>query len=207
MIPTRRPRIAHFLPYLFGDSPRAIRVAKRLGWPWIDQNGHADRAGVAWVLHWRRYRLEFPWYWTGRYVGRREVRRPVPRTWPRYFDNLTTRQASRLRSQPLGGRRPRKAVAHMGLAAEADIGWAYEAKNSPPFTQVATWERVASDRDRTGARVVIMVLTSWAYWRKIVRAALAAGLPVAVLPRTPKPADWSEFEAQGVRVWGRWRRA
>lgn len=208
-MPDHHPRIAHFLPYLIGDSLGSIGRAAVLGFPWIDQNVHSTKDLVAYVLHWRKFRRQFAYYWTGRYVGRgrlrREERKRVPWWWPHNFDHLTSAQASRLRSAPIGGKRPRRAVAHMERARQRKIKWAGEAKNSKGLNERAFWERLAEEAVRTDVVMAVMVLTSWANWRTIVRHAHAVGFAVAVLPRTPKPDDWPEFKALGIQVWGRWR--
>lgn len=195
------------MPYLIGDALAAIHRAAKAGLKWIDQNGNVTLDGWCFILHWRRYRLQFPFYWTGRRTkGGREIRRPVPASWPRYFDHLTKDQAERLRSSLVGGKRPRLARAHM-LAADAwDVNWCLEGKGSPGFTQEVTWDRLDEWLASTQARAVFMCLTSWPNWRRMVAMAHSHGWAVAVLPRTAKPADWAAREgAMGVQVWGRWR--
>jgi hypothetical protein len=207
------PRLAHFLPYLTGDSLGAINraaVLRRLGRVWgIDQNGNCTLDQVVFILHWRRYRLQFPYVWTGTYTGtgrtRREKRVLVPQSWPRYFEQLTAEQASRLRQSPLGGRRPYRAISHMRLAAEKGIPWCLEGKGSPGLALPGTWDRLTGEALQTGVTCVFMVLTSWPNWQAEVRQALDHGWAVAVLPRTSKPANWPELHAAGVQVWGTWR--
>jgi hypothetical protein len=202
----RHPRIAHFLPYLVGDSIRAIFRAILLGFRFIDQNGLATQDHTTWILHWHRYRLQYPYHWTGHYhASGREVRRLVPRTWPKRFDDLTDHQAARLRQFPRGGKRPKRAEAHMIVAAHGHIIWCLETKAGRPMLQARTWDRLAADAVRTDVVMVVMVLTSWHGWQKIASMAAVRGFAVAVLPRTPRPSDWPALEALGVQVWGKWR--
>jgi hypothetical protein len=202
----RHPRIAHLLPYLVGDSIKAILRAIVLGFRFIDQNGLATRDLTVWVLHWHRYRLQYPYVWTGRYKNGREVRVLVPRSWPRKFDALTDAQAARLRSRPRGGKRPRRADAHMVVAAHGGIIWCLESKGGHPWRQPGTLDRLVADAVRTDVVMVLMILTSGPGWQDIARMAAERGLAVAVLPRTRKPDDWPALEALGVQAWGRWRR-
>lgn len=204
------PHLAHFLPYLTGDSLAAIKRAgrlRRLGLVWgIDQNGNATHDLVVFILHWRRYRLQYRYVWTGEHhPGGREKRVLVPRSWPKFFDQLTAAQADRLRSAPSGGRRPYRARTHMAAAAAQGIPWCLEGKGSPGLATAGCWDHLTADAIATGVTGVFMVMTSWPNWRDEVRQAVAHGWAVAVLPRTPKPADWPEFAAAGVQVWGRWR--
>lgn len=201
------PHLAHFMPYLTGDSLGAIRRAarlRRLGLVWgIDQNGNRTADRTAWILHWGRYRWQYPLYWTGRTTSSgREIRARVPASWPRQFSQLTDAQAVLLRSLPVGGRRPHRAKVHMAAAAHHGVPWCLEGKGH--FHGV-DWDRLTAEAVETGVTCVFMVLTSWPDWRTDVREATARGWAVAVLPRTPKPADWPEFAALGVQVWGRWR--
>lgn len=192
------PKLAHFLPYLTGDSLRAIRRAarlRRLGRVWgIDQNGNRTADRTVWILHWSRYRWQYP------LIATPSGRRRVPKSWPAHFHQLTDEQAAQLRT--VTGRRPHRARRHMVEAAEAGVPWCLEGKNQ---MHGADWDRLTADAIASGAVVVFMVLTSWPDWRQDVREAVAHGWAVAVLPRTPKPADWHEFEVLGVQVWGSWR--
>jgi hypothetical protein len=201
------PQLAHFLPYLTGDSLAAIRRAgrlRRLGRVWgIDQNGNRTADRTAWILHWGRWRLQYPFVATGRVTATgREIRALAPRSWPRHFSELTDEQAARLRQLPAGGRRPHRARVHMEVAAQQNVPWCLEGKGR--FHGV-DWDRLTADAVETGVVAVFMVLTSWPDWRADVREAAARGWAVAVLPRTPRPADWAEFHALGVQVWGSWR--
>jgi hypothetical protein len=202
------PRLLHLSPYLRGDSLGAIRLAARLrkyGRTWgIDQNGNRTRPGTVWVLHWARYRWQYPFHWTGRTTRTgREIRARVPRDWPVKFHDLTDHQAAMLRSSLIGGRRPHRARRHMVAAADAGVPWCLEGKNK---MHGADWDQLTADAHASGAVVVYMTLSSWPDWQHAIREAADRGWAVAVLPRTRRPADWVEFQQEtGCQVWGRWR--
>jgi hypothetical protein len=91
----------------------------------------------------------------------------------------------------------------MVAAAEARVPWCLEGKNR---MHGADWDRLTADAVASGAVVVFMVLSSWPDWQADIREASSRGWAVAVLPRTPKPANWAEFHAEtGCQVWGHWR--
>lgn len=221
VLPEHHPKLLHLLPYLVGDSLAAIDVAARLrarGLVWgIDQNGVCDGELCTWVLHWPEYRKQYPWIWTGRMVGkgilRREERVPVPDHWPAKIWHLDTDQVMVLRSAKYGGKRPHKARAHFHKAALRRVPLMLEVKHAPGFRNRETWIRLAADRDAAGIhRVGIMTLqTQWpsddvAY--EVLELAVEHAFPVALLPRAPRPADWStKWVLLGVRQWGPWRRA
>lgn len=193
------PHLAHFLPYLTGDSLRAITRAgrlRRLGRVWgIDQNGNRSAQRTVWILHWGRYRWQFPFIATPKGLRR------VPRSWPKQFHDLTDDQAAQLRT--VTGRRPYRARTHMHRAAEVGIPWCLEGKGRMAG---ADWDRLTAEAVASGATVVYMTLSSWPDWQQAVREAAAHGWAVAVLPRTPRPANWAEFHAEtGCQVWGSWR--
>lgn len=193
------PRLAHFLPYLTGDSLAAIRRAawlRRRGRVWgIDQNGNRTRTGTVWILHWSRYRWQYPLHATPSGLRR------VPKTWPTHFGQLTDAQAAQLRT--VTGRRPHRARRHMAVAAEAGVPWCLEGKNR---MHSADWDALTADAVATRATVVYMTLSSWPDWQDAIREASQRGWAVAVLPRTHRPGNWAEFQAEtGCQVWGHWR--
>lgn len=211
-MPKKHPRIAHFMPYAWGDSLAAIVTAARLLFRYIDQNAHVDADSEVWILHWGDMR-DFRWEWTGAYVGhgkrRREVRRRVPK---RPIGGMPTSKVARRRRRAVGGRRPRRAIAHMRRAESAGIVWCMEAKGSRGFLRRQVWEHLAAQATETGVRMVVMTLTnlhrkghpSDPYDRLLL--ASAVGFQVAVLPRTKRPAKWHEYKKAGIAVWGRWRK-
>lgn len=193
------PHLAHFLPYLTGDSLRAINRAARLrraGAVWgIDQNGNRTAQRTVWILHWGQYRWQYPLIVTP------SGRRRVPATWPKQFHDLTDDQAAQLRT--LTGRRPHRARVHMHHAAEQGIPWCLEGKGRMAG---ADWDALTADAVASGATVVYMTLSSWPDWEEAVTEAAIRGWAVAVLPRTKRPADWAAFQAAtGCQVWGSWR--
>jgi hypothetical protein len=218
VLPDHHPRLLHLSPYLRGDALGAIGLAARLrdrGLVWgIDQNGVCDAEGCTWVQHWPEYRQQYPFVWTGRYVGRgptrREERIRVPDHWPAKLWDLKSEQVARLRSRRLGGRRPHPARAHFHRAAEYGVPLMLEVKHSPGFRHAATWAKLEKDRRDTGAhRVGIMTLqTQWvtdevAY--EVAELAVEHKFPVALLPRRGRPKDWQKWILLGVRRWGPWR--
>jgi hypothetical protein len=219
VLPERHPKLLHLSPYLRGDSLAAITLAGklgRLGRVWgIDQNGVCDQDGTVWVLHWPTYRKQYPWIWTGHYVGtgprRREVRRRVPDSWPEHVWDLSSDEVELLRSAPIGGRRPHRARVHMAHAADRNVRWILEVKHSPGFRDRAVWEQLAADRRSVRAtRVGVMTLqTQWSTDEiafEVLEHAVEVGFPVALLPRRRRPADWStRWVMLGVRKWGSWR--
>jgi hypothetical protein len=204
----RHPRLLHLDPYLRGDSLAAVRLAgwlRRHGRVWgIDQNGNRTADRTVWILHWARYRMQYPWIWTGeRGIGGREIRRRVPPSWPVKFYDLHDHQAAMLRSARIGGRRPHRARRHMAEAAKAGVPWCLEGKNK---MHAADWDRLTRDAAETGVVCVFMVLSSWPDWQADIRVAAEHGWAVAVLPRTHRPAGWAAFQAEtGCQVWGHWR--
>jgi len=218
VLPEHHPRLLHLTPYLRGDSLAAIALAGRLrrrGLVWgIDQNAVADVDDVSWITHWPEYRKQYPYVATGEFRGRgalrREVRIPVPSSWPRKLWDLHSHQVERLRSAQVGGRRPRRARVHMLRALERDVPLMIEVKHSPAYRHRAAWVKLAQDRAAVGARRVgIMTLqTQWPddeACLEVLEHAVEAEFPVALLPRAPRPAGWSRWVMLGVRKWGRWR--
>ncbi len=209
VVPERHPRIAHFLPYLLGDSLRALALAIRLGYHYIDLNIRVDGQGRVWVLHWRRSNREWRWRWIGERTERgREIR--VRNNDRRPIEQLTTAEVSRLRARRFGGRRPRKLMTYMLRARKHDLTLCLEAKNSPAFQRPEVWKRIATMASVTGCLVIVMTLqrpgepAHRAF--KILKNATRVGFPVALLPRGPKPSDWeSVWMPLGVQKWGRWR--
>lgn len=212
-IPARHPRIAHFMPYLVGDSLRGLKRAKRLRFRYVDQNAHSDAQGLTWVLHWRKYRKQYRWIWTGRFVGkgrtRREQRRRVPKSWPQDFAQLTSAQVRLLRSRKIGGVRPYRARTHFALAHELGLKLCLEVKRSPHYLREPAWDNLAADRAATGAAVIIMTLQSQGGDDEALTRltwARRKAFPVALLPRGERPADWfTAWQPLGIQVWGRWR--
>lgn len=202
-MPTQHPHIAHFMPYLIGDSLRAILMAFKLGFRYIDQNGQADAHGIVWIMHWARVILNgYRWYWTGHHhADGTEVRRRVPWSWK--IDHLSTTEVSHLRSRKRGGRRPHTARVHMAHCKAKGRILCLEGKGT--LHRPVSFTYVASSAISTGCVVIFMTLQSIPGWRTRLRNAHAVGLPLAILPRGRKPDDWHEFEAMGVQVWGRWR--
>lgn len=221
VLPEQHPRLLHLSPYLRGDSLAAIAVAGRLrrrGLVWgIDQNGVCDLDDVTWILHWPDYRKQWRAVWTGQYTGRgplrREVRIPIPESWPRHVWHLRSAQVERLRSRRRpGGRRPHRARVHMHRAAELGVPWILEVKHSPGYRRREAWAKLAADRRATHAtRVGVMTLqTQWAdddVALEVLELAIdVGGFPAALLPRAPRPRDWStRWVMLGIRKWGSWR--
>lgn len=208
-IPARHPRIAHFMPYIFGDSLAALRKAKRLGFRYVDQNGLCDAQGIVWIFHWPKYRKQYRWISTGRHTKRgREIRVRVPKSWPAKVQDLQTSQVERLRSARFRGRKPWKARTHFAEAARLGLVLCLEVKGSPGFQNLATWRSLAIARDAFDAKVVVMTLQNQggnAAARRRLELAAQHGFPVALLPRGKRPADWLEWQQLGVKQWGRWR--
>lgn len=228
--PRRRPRIAHFMPYLFGDSLAAIRRARRLRFRYIDQNLNLSSDGVPVVVHWplvRKNRLLYEVVPAsrvvrkrgrrGRYAGRIAYRRRgewVARHRHGYdvrVGDLTAAQLYRLRTRHAGrGRAPRPAHQHMREAQRVGIVLCLEAKGDRRFNVPAPWAKLAAWAVHTNARVVVMTLQNLggnANARARLAQAAHAGFPVAILPRGPRPVDWStRWAPLGVAVWGRWRK-
>lgn len=210
--PIPRPRIAHFMPYLLGDSLAAIRRARRLGYRYIDQNIQATRDGFAVVVHWGNMRRAgYTWRWTGNYDAQgREVRVKVVRVIDIADEDWDTIQ--RLRTRKYGGQRPRLALAHMREAARVGVTLCLEAKGSRQFvgTNHPVWKRLETWAAETGAHVIIMSLQNMGSERRVLHvltAAHAHGFAVALLPRGPKPRDWAtRWAPLDVAVWGHWRR-
>lgn len=208
-MPDRHPHIAHFDPYLFGDSLRAIRLAKRLGYRYIDQNGQVDRDGETWVVHWWRFRKEWNWMWTGEYNRLGIEKRVRVGYKSATIGGLSSRKVERLRSARFGGRRPRRLVAHMQRAADVGIILCWEVKNARAFCDKTIAQRVRAQAIRTGVVMVVMTLQNLpdnaaAFCR--LKNFAEEGFAVALLPRGPKPADWDGRWADiGCKQWGRWR--
>jgi DNA-binding transcriptional LysR family regulator len=183
----------------------------------IDQNGVADADEETWILHWPAFRKQYPYVWTGRYIGtgptRREERILVPEHWPAHVWDLRSEQVDRLRSRRIGGRRPHRARTHMHLARELDVPWILEVKHSPAYRHPGAWAKLRAARIASGIRKVgVMTLqTQWvsdqvAY--AVLEKAVEAGFGVALLPRRGKPRDWNpRWVLLGVRQWGPWRHA
>lgn len=218
ILPEQHPRLLHLTPYLRGDALGAIGVAAKLrrrGLVWgIDQNGICDRDDVTWVLHWPSYRKQYPFVATGEYRGRgplrREVRIPVPSSWPEKLWDLRSDQVARLRSRQIGGRRPHRARVHMHRAAERGVPWILEVKHSPGYRRRPAWDQLAEDRRAVDAhKVGVMTLqTQWPSNEaclEVLEHAVEVGFPAALLPRAPRPPGWSRWVMLGIRKWGRWR--
>lgn len=204
---TRHPRIAHLMPYLRGDSLRAIWFAVHvLRARFIDQNAQVDAYGVWWIMHWATVRKNgYRWYWTGHLDTKgREVRKRVPKHWQ--VHHLSTRRVRRLRTRKHGGRAPHQVGDHMRRWADLNVTGCLEGKGTTTHAPQSSYDQLAFLAELYGCRMVYMTLQSIPGWRKRLTKAAAAGLPCALLPRGRKPADWSTFEALGVQVWGRWRR-
>lgn len=211
VMPRRHPRIAHFMPYLKGDSLRAIVLAVRLKYHFIDQNVQQDGQGFLWVLHWGRWRKQWRWMWTGRYVTRRG-KRIEERVRCHYrrdkINQLSTEQVSRLRSKVRGGTRPLPLRTHMEWCAARHIILCAEFKFTASGEQAA---QVAKDAIETGCVVIVMRLSNVAggiHGAFLTLARFAeVGICVALLPRGRKPVDWeTRWVPLGIQKWGRWRR-
>lgn len=205
----RHPRIAHFmltrLPYLYTDSFAALRRAKRLRIRGADRNLACTRDGWAVVVHWPRLvKNGFRYRATGKHDARgREIR---GRASSRFLvHEHTLEEVLTFRTRKRGGRRPHTAEEDMRVAVELGREWYGEVKGSPGFEHPLVWDRLKASAIATGVRCAFMTLTKLRGWRERVDQALAHELPIAVLPRTPKPADWQKYADAGVQVWGRWR--
>jgi hypothetical protein len=210
-MPRSHPRVAHFMPYLRGDSMRAIWLAVRHGYRFIDQNVQKDAEGERWVIHWGRFRKQWTWQWTGEYVGTGRLRREK-RVRVRYHHNflrqLSTEQVSRLRSRRIGGTRPRKLRDHMAECARRRIILCSEFKYTPNREE---WAEIARDAAQTGVTMIVMRLSNVS--GGIVGAfhclswAVEVGFAAALLPRGRKPVDWeTKWVPLGIQKWGYWRR-
>lgn len=203
----RHPAIAHLMPYLRGDSLHAIWFAARiLRRKFIDQNAQADRSGLVWIMHWANlWKGGYRWEWTGQHDAKgREIRHQIPRhRRGEHINELSSEQVARRRTAQYGGRRPHTAEASMARCAKYGVTLCLEGKGTcvgaRPFAYLAAAAK------RTGCAVVFMTLQSIRGWRTRLADALAVDFACALLPRGPKPADWSRIAAQGVQVWGRWR--
>ncbi len=217
-LPNRHPRIAHFLPYIFGDSLRALKRAKRLGFKYIDLNLNLTKDLFPVVGHWARF-----WFDGYRYVmvkrggskpkahpkarwvnGEWIVKSPYKKSMS--LHSLTWKQVQLLRTRK--GRKYYLARVYMIHAHALGITCCFELKGtwgwgSPVFQMMASW---AIDAD---ASVVLMMLQSMGTNAKvfeILNGARTAGFAAALLPRRKKPHDWeSKWVPAGIKQWGRWR--
>ncbi|MBO9522838.1 MAG: hypothetical protein J7518_14995 [Nocardioidaceae bacterium] len=218
-MPTRHPRVAHFMPYLMGDAIYAPRRARRLRYRYIDMNGNCDRDGWVWLIHWAKYRMQYRWVVLLAADGKvrrdakgREVRARVPAAWPEVLHELSSGQVKRLRSAKRGGSRPYTAAEGMIACEEADVTLCLEAKGSPLFLTPEPWEWLHAWAVKTGVSMVVMTLQN--VYRKghpedpytRLWLAIEHGFAVALLPRMKRPASWAIWESRGVQLWGKWKR-
>jgi hypothetical protein len=201
------------MPYLRGDSLHAVWVAVHiLRRRFIDQNGQVDAFGVWWIMHWSLLRRGgYRWLFTYKHDAKgREIRVRVPKT--RKVQHCPTGYVERLRTRKRGGRRPHKAAEHFTHWADEDVTGCLEGKGTVTKAPQESYDELVADALASGCRMVFMTLQSIPGWRTRLRKMHAAGVrngvtvPLALLPRGRKPADWSEFEDIGVQVWGRWKR-
>lgn len=204
VMPNHHPRIAHLMPYLFGDSPHALIVAHRLGYRFIDRNGQRDRNNVVWIMHWADLRKGgYRWVFTGNHDAKgREIRARVPKGTK--VHHCSTDYVGRLRTRKHGGRRPHTAAEDMAGCKARGLTMCLEGKGT--VTTPGAFAYIANASARTGCPVIFMTLQSIGGWRTRLTLAHGVNLPLALLPRGPKPGDWPRFRAMGVRRWGRWRR-
>lgn len=223
-MPKHHPRLLHLMPYGIGDSLRALWLLVLSRCWGIDQNGQVDLHHVVWILHWPRIgRNGYRWLWTGERTKRgREVRRRLTKAErDRLIQHCPTGWVQRLRSRRLGGRRPYTAMVHMRRLADLNAKrvakgkpekvWALEVKGNPLWLLAAPWLYLRRCATTTGVLMVAMTLQrnqlDSARALHVLRLAHhVLEVPVAVLPRAAKPANWTaEWEPLGVQVWGRWR--
>lgn len=201
--PYKRPRIAHFMPYMLGDSLGAIRRAQRLGIRHVDQNVNLTKDLVPVVVHWpllRKNGLNYE-----KRGGRRRRHRYGPSA---QVADLTWDQLQRLRTR--SGRRVHRAGIHMAEAARRGRVLCLEVKGDKRFDVAGPhWTYLHTQAVRTKARVVIMTLQNLGgneHARARLVQAADRGFPVALLPRMAKPVDWDRrWAPHKVAVWGRWR--
>jgi hypothetical protein len=203
----RHPRIAHLMPYMWSDSLRSVRVAKRLGFRFTDKNGQVDADRVTWIVHWAVIGKNrgLTWIATDHRDARgREVRRRLTKAeLASRIKDHPTEWVARLRTREHGGRRLYTAREMMAEHARLDMTMCLEGKAT--MKGARAFQLLAGDAIATGVRIVFMRLQDIPGWRKAFRRALAVGLVCALLPRGPRPADWASWKARGVQRWGSWR--
>lgn len=210
----------HLMPYLVGDSLRALRLLVLRAFWGIDQNGQCDIDDVVWVMHWHTPKLNgYLWYWTGEYDSKhREIRhRLSASSLNTRIDHRSTQFISRLRTKKRGGRRPYTAATHMRVLAalnakrrakgKAEKVWCLEVKGSKRFKHDAPWLYLRGAAIATGILAAIMTLqqTQADSERALIvltKARDVGGFQVAVLPRARKPKGWPA----DIAVWGKWRK-
>ncbi len=200
-MPEHHPHTMHFDPYHFNDSLPGLAAGKRKGYVYADQDANCTRDGEIVIKHWGLPRKDgFKWV-----VKAGRVRRDLHPLRP--INRRTWAGVKRLRRRPDGkGTRYRRAIAHARWCHNHGMIMCLEAKGSPGFNNVETWQRLATQCDAAGVpRPYVMTLQNIRGWRRRLRAAHAAGFECAILPRGRKPSDWPWFEGMGIKVWGSWK--
>lgn len=208
--PYRRPRIAHFMPYLVGDSLSSWKRARRLRIRHKDQNAQCTRDNHAVGVHWSamakngyKYRATGEHY---RLPGGRMVEKRVKVPGRLRVEEHDLAAVLTFRTARIGGRRPHTIREHMVAAVEQNRIMCLEVKGAPGFKHDEVWDRLAADAAATGVVLVVMTLTSIPGWWDRCQQAHRVELAVAILPRMAKPPWWDQ-PGWRPQVWGRWRPA
>lgn len=170
--PRRAPgwRFLHLADYALNDSLAGVRLAKKLGYRWIDLNFQVTLDGVIVCTHWSNP-LRHGW------------RDPLgkldrdTRVW-----HMTWAEVQRLRHRR-SGRRIYTGLGILRYAARHGVGVEFEVKPSPGFKVSSTWAAIRRVADETELDIVVKAIHNLGDAGVYLKRAHEAGFTTIVLPR------------------------
>jgi hypothetical protein len=190
--------------YAIENSQWGTRIAYRLGFRWIDKDGHITKDGVRVLGHWgliAKNQFVLPKWFVAKY-GKR----------PRVKDVLWADLAE-LRTVKMSFHGPKRTFrfatlkAGMQLIAQLDMGIMIEQKGDEGWRLRTTWAGVRADAAAVGLRKYAMAsLSTMTGARKAFAAAHEESVPTIVMPRGRIPITWKPNIDYYKSVWFGWNR-
>lgn len=210
-MPVRTDRL-HLMPYWYGDSPAALKVASKQkvgsdGGRYTDTNLQATKDGAV-AMHWGTP-AKNGYYFIVKKDGKGR-RRLTPEEAHRPLIQWATADVLRLRRTLRTGTRyesrvrPYTAQEMVTLAHRLGVIPCFELK-SPHFKNSARIAPIVAHAERIGATCYFMALVTMVEWGGKAKAVRQAKGQYALLAHgAPKPNNFNFYKPYITRVWGQW---
>jgi hypothetical protein len=210
-MPRRTDRL-HLMPYWYGDSPAAFKVAAKKkvgsdGGKYTDTNVQATKDGAV-CMHWGTP-AKNGYFFIVKENGRRR-RRLTAQEAHRPLLQWATKDVLRLRRTLRTGRRyearvrPITAQEAVTIAHRLGVIPCFELKSSH-FKNPERIKPIIAHANKIGATCYFMALVNMVEWGGKAKAVKAAGGQFALLAHNqPKPSNFNFYKPYITRVWGQW---
>ena len=208
-IPKRTNR-KHYMPYWYGDSPRAVKRASTRRKDYIDQNYNLSADDIPMAMHWGDLRRNGFKYLETNNGYRRKLTKQELNQQVSHYDNLWLK---RLRRTKKAGRSYRSVVRPHSWWEMLKY---YKAFNVTPCPELKAYEfgtntRVAHTMYKQAREAHVtaypMTLVTMRGWGIKMRTFHQAGFETALLPHgAKKPVQYNHYKQWIDEVWGRWHR-